>query len=115
MIKRLVYWLNKAITGKEKPISEHQKDGDNNIKWIKQLKTTLNELLEVLSDVPDEIKEGVLNYLISRISKVLYPFKYKHLSRSSGIFLYDQIEQDKNDEIDQMLPMIYEKEKPEAV
>jgi len=112
MIKRLLYWLNKAITGNEKTIYEHQKDGDYNIKWIKQLKTTLDELLEVLSDVPEEIKEGVLNYLISSISKVLYPFKYKLLSRSAGIFLYDRIEQDKNDEIDQMLSM-YEKEKPE--
>ena len=115
MIKRLVYWLNKAITGKEKPISEHPKDGDYHIKWIKQLKTTLNELLEVLSDVPEEIKEGVLNYLLSRISKVLYPLKYKHLSRSSGIFLYNPIEQEQMDEIDQILPHMYEKEKTEAV
>ena len=94
-ITRFLLWLKKAVIGNEKKVLEHKND-NKDIEWLTQLKPALNELLETLEGVPDEVKAGVFNYVISKISEEMYPLSHKSLSRAIGGAIFSGLNQDQN-------------------
>lgn len=62
----------------------------NNIPYIKKeerprLDKLIDPLIDHLKNVPTESQDGEMNYLITRLLKVVYTRKYFNLNRAMGV------------------------------
>lgn len=105
MKSRFVFWLKEALTGKEKNHKLHRNQGEEDLEWLYSLNPTLNDLLDILHGVPEEIREGVLNYILTRILKRLYPLNHPRL-KIFGSQIYINLEQSRQDGINHITPQI---------
>ena len=68
-----------------------------------RLNPAIEELLDVAGAVPEEIREGVVNYIVARMQKSLYPDRDPRLSGLIGAQIYADLVSNREG-IDYVLP-----------
>jgi hypothetical protein len=90
---RLVTWMKRVITGEEGYPAEPCRRGIEDLEWLKRLNPAINELLDVLQGAPEEIRDGVLNYTVTRMFKNLHPNNNLRLKNFMGAHVKASLEQ----------------------
>ncbi|MEK6895717.1 MAG: hypothetical protein AABX48_04315 [Nanoarchaeota archaeon] len=45
----------------------------------------INELAKIVSEEKEELQDGDMNYIITKLIKKIYPLKYRHINRAMGM------------------------------